>query len=66
MERRLPRPAQIPSVCHGDEEEDGDEGDACADVTGETIRTRVFYTYFFPQRWQYFPVIVPQYTCILN
>lgn len=49
MERRLPRPAQIPSACHGDEEEDGDEGDACADVTGETIRTRVFYTYFFPR-----------------
>ncbi|XP_070758857.1 tubulin monoglycylase TTLL3 [Enoplosus armatus] len=33
VERRLPRPAQRGPHCHGDEEEDGDDGDVSADVT---------------------------------
>ncbi|XP_033483383.2 tubulin monoglycylase TTLL3 [Epinephelus lanceolatus] len=33
VERRLPLPAQRPPHCHGNEEEDGDDGDVSADVT---------------------------------
>uniref|UniRef100_A0A8D2ZNP2 Tubulin monoglycylase TTLL3-like n=1 Tax=Scophthalmus maximus TaxID=52904 RepID=A0A8D2ZNP2_SCOMX len=35
VERRLPHMVQRPPRCHGDEEEDGDDGDVNADVTGE-------------------------------
>lgn len=40
VERRLPHPAQRPPHCHGDEEEDGDDGDGSADVTGEKMVLR--------------------------
>ncbi|XP_042258997.1 tubulin monoglycylase TTLL3 [Thunnus maccoyii] len=33
VERRLPHPAQKAPHCHGDKEEDGDDGDVSADVT---------------------------------
>ncbi|KAM7401987.1 hypothetical protein PAMP_017264 [Pampus punctatissimus] len=35
VERRLPNPVQRAPHCHGDEEEDGDDGVVSADVTGE-------------------------------
>ncbi|XP_068450263.1 tubulin monoglycylase TTLL3 [Clinocottus analis] len=33
VERRLPHPAQKAAHCHGNEEDDGDDGDVSADVT---------------------------------
>lgn len=36
VERRLPHPVQKAPHCHGDEEEDDDDGDVGADATGET------------------------------
>lgn len=35
VERRFPHPVQRAPHCHGDEEEDGDDGDGSADRTSE-------------------------------
>lgn len=47
VECRLPHPVQRSHHCHGDEEEDGDEGEVSADFAGETGSLRERQTLFF-------------------
>lgn len=48
VERRLPRSAQRAPHCHGDEEEDDDDGDVRADVTGETELPNLIFIFKKP------------------